>query len=73
MSEAQELNYESAFEELQRIMSALQNEEISVDSLSEKVKRASELLKFCHDKLRDTEKEVGTVIKVNGSKSGLRP
>ncbi|QNR23889.1 MULTISPECIES: exodeoxyribonuclease VII small subunit [Croceimicrobium] len=63
MSEAQELNYESAFEELQRIMSALQNEEISVDSLSEKVKRASELLKFCHDKLRDTEKEVGTVIK----------
>lgn len=41
----------------------MQNENISVDVLSEKVKRASELLKFCHAKLRDTELEVGAVIK----------
>ncbi len=58
-----ELSYEAAFEELQEIMQALQNEAISVDSLSSKVKRASELLKYCHAKLRDTEKEVGAVIK----------
>jgi len=58
----EELSYAAAFEELQGIMADLQNEEISVDSLSAKVKRASELLKFCHDKLRDTEKEVGSVI-----------
>lgn len=63
MSEQEELNYERAYAELQEIMMALQGEEISVDSLSSKVKRASELLKFCHDKLRDTEKEVGAVIK----------
>jgi len=63
MSDKEELSYEAAYTELQEIMSALQNEEISVDSLSTKVKRASELLKFCHDKLRDTEKEVGAVIK----------
>lgn len=63
MTTENKLSYEAAFAELQEIMSALQNEEISVDSLSEKVHRASELLKFCHDKLRDTEKEVGTVIK----------
>jgi exodeoxyribonuclease VII small subunit len=63
MNDQEKLSYEAAFEELQTIMAALQNEEISVDSLSEKVKRASELLKLCHEKLRDTEKEVGTVIK----------
>ncbi|MCR9153848.1 MAG: exodeoxyribonuclease VII small subunit [Croceimicrobium sp.] len=66
MSEEKELTYEAAYEELQEIMAALQNEEISVDSLSTKVKRASELLKLCHDKLRDTEKEVGQVIKELG-------
>jgi len=63
MTKKEELSYETAYGELQEIMSALQNEEISVDSLSTKVKRASELLKYCHDKLRDTEKEVGAVIK----------
>lgn len=63
MTKKDELSYEAAYDELQEIMSALQNEEISVDSLSTKVKRASELLKYCHDKLRDTEKEVGAVIK----------
>lgn len=63
MTKKDELSYETAYGELQEIMSALQNEEISVDSLSTKVKRASELLKYCHDKLRDTEKEVGAVIK----------
>lgn len=63
MTDKENLSYEAAFEELQEIMAALQNEEISVDSLSAKVKRASELLKLCHDRLRDTEKEVGSVIK----------
>ena len=45
MTKKEELSYETAYGELQEIMSALQNEEISVDSLSTKVKRASELLK----------------------------
>lgn len=63
MNQEAKLSYESAYAELQEIMNALQNENISVDLLSEKVKRASELLKFCHGKLRDTELEVGEVIK----------
>jgi exodeoxyribonuclease VII small subunit len=44
--------YESAYNELQQIVSALQNDAISIDDLSEKVKRASELVAFCQDKLR---------------------
>jgi exodeoxyribonuclease VII small subunit len=63
MTNKKDSSYAEAFDELQSIMSALQNEEISVDLLSSKVKRASELLKFCHAKLRDTEMEVGQVIK----------
>jgi exodeoxyribonuclease VII small subunit len=50
--------YESAYNELQQIVSALQNDAISIDDLSEKVKRASELVAFCQDKLRNTELKV---------------
>lgn len=58
-----ENSYDEAFAELQAIMSELQADDISVDNLSAKVKRASELLKFCHAKLRDTENEVSELIK----------
>ncbi len=58
-----ELNYDQAFAELQIIMADLQADDISVDDLSAKVKRASELLKLCHAKLRDTEMEVSELIK----------
>jgi exodeoxyribonuclease VII small subunit len=52
--------YESAYNELQQIVSALQNDAISIDDLSEKVTRASELVAFCQDKLRNTELKVNS-------------
>ncbi len=53
-----EISYESAMRELQEIVSQLQEEVVSMDELSEKVKRAAELIAFCKDKLRKTEEEV---------------
>ncbi len=52
------LTYESALQELQGIVSSLQDEAVSMDDLSEKVNRAAELLKFCREKLRETEGQV---------------
>jgi exodeoxyribonuclease VII small subunit len=57
------ISYDDSFEELQEIMQDLQEDEISVDELSAKVKRAAELLKMCNQILRDTEKNVGDLIK----------
>jgi exodeoxyribonuclease VII small subunit len=57
------ISYDDSFEELQKIMKELQEDEISVDELSAKVKRAAELLKMCNQILRDTEKNVGDLIK----------
>lgn len=57
------ISYDDSFEELQKIMQDLQEDEISVDELSAKVKRAAELLKMCNQILRDTEKNVGDLIK----------
>ena len=54
--------YQSAMEELQDILSKLEAEEISVDELATKVERASELLKWCDARLRDTEEKVKRII-----------
>ncbi|RFS22071.1 exodeoxyribonuclease VII small subunit [Chitinophaga silvatica] len=59
----EELTYESAYTELQLIASEIENEEVSVDLLSEKVKRAAILIAFCQQKLRATESEVNNIIK----------
>lgn len=56
------MNYKSAYEELETILSEVENEEISIDELSEKLKRATELIKFCRGKLLNTEKEVSSII-----------
>ena len=55
--------YEDAFEELQLIIQEIETGEIGVDVLSEKVKRAGELIAFCKEKLFKTEKEVNEVLK----------
>jgi exodeoxyribonuclease VII small subunit len=55
--------YEEAFEELQNIVKEIESGTISVDLLSEKVKRAGILIRFCKEKLFRTEQEVNEVLK----------
>lgn len=62
----EKLTYASAYEELEAIMEALQDDRIGVDELTAKVKRAALLITFCTDMLRTTEKEVGEVVKKLG-------
>ncbi|MDM8177594.1 exodeoxyribonuclease VII small subunit [Olivibacter sp. 47] len=42
-----QLSYTSAFEELQTIVEEIEDGEITVDELSNKVKRAALLIKIC--------------------------
>jgi exodeoxyribonuclease VII small subunit len=55
--------YAEAISELEKILYKLENEEIDLDQLSENVKRASELISKCKDKLTSTENEVANIIK----------
>ena len=57
------LNYTEAFEELQNIVTEIEQGEISVDELSEKVKRAALLIKICKSKLTTTEEDVNVILK----------
>jgi exodeoxyribonuclease VII small subunit len=57
-----EVSYSDAFEELQTIVSEIEGGEISVDTLSEKVKRAALLIKICKEKLTATETNVQQIL-----------
>ncbi|MDG1146883.1 MAG: exodeoxyribonuclease VII small subunit, partial [Crocinitomicaceae bacterium] len=58
-----EIKYTDAFEELQQIVSDIEDGEITVDELSIKVKRAAELIKICKSKLTSTEGYVNDILK----------
>ena len=63
-------NYTEAYEELQRIVSEIENGEISVDELSEKVKRATQLIRICKLKLTTTEEDVNKILRDLESSGG---
>ena len=58
----QKMNYTEAKKELQTIVVAIESGELDVDSLTEKVKRASELIAFCKEKLTKTDKELQKIL-----------
>ncbi|MDZ4667934.1 MAG: exodeoxyribonuclease VII small subunit [bacterium] len=62
------LSYEEAYAELKNIAAEIEEESVSVDVLATKVKRASELITLCQDKLKATEKDVMTIIQQMESK-----
>jgi exodeoxyribonuclease VII small subunit len=59
----EKINYTAAFEELKVIVTEIEQGEISVDELSIKVKRATELIKICKIKLTTTEEDVNKILK----------
>ena len=58
MSEKKKLTYTKAIRELEQIINEVETERIDVDALTEKVKRAADLIKYCKGNLRTTEEEV---------------
>lgn len=55
-------SFNKAVEELENILEQIESGELDVDDLSGKVKRASELLRLCQSKLRETEEEIDKII-----------
>ena len=55
-------SYTEAIKELEQIVAEIEQGEITVDTLSEKVKRASELIKICKKKLTSTEQDVNKIL-----------
>jgi exodeoxyribonuclease VII small subunit len=55
--------YKEAITEIEEILSQIENNELDVDELSEKVKRVSLLINLCKDKLKNTEEEIEKILR----------
>jgi exodeoxyribonuclease VII small subunit len=58
-----ELTYSAALDELRKILARIEGQDVDIDQIAEDVKRSSELIKFCKEKLRKTETEVEGILK----------
>jgi exodeoxyribonuclease VII small subunit len=58
----EKLTYSEAKKELEAIVAAIESGELDVDALTEKVKRASELIAFCKEKLTKTDEELQKIL-----------
>jgi exodeoxyribonuclease VII small subunit len=61
----QELTYAEAMSEVEQILSRFNNRQMDVDTLSAEVKRATELIAQCKQRLARAEKEVAEVLGSN--------
>jgi exodeoxyribonuclease VII small subunit len=62
----EKLTYEQAIAELEEIVHEMESGDISVDELSEKIKRSSVLIKYCKQKLKTTEEDVAKILEELG-------
>jgi exodeoxyribonuclease VII small subunit len=58
VSKGRQPTYSQALSELEKIIGEIESEGIDLDTLTEKVKKAATLVKFCRSRLRSTEEEV---------------
>lgn len=66
-----ELTYSRAYSELEQIVTEIENSTVEIEELSEKVKRAAWLLRFCREKLLRTEADVNEALgKVSDPSNG---
>ena len=57
------ISYKEAISEIEEILRQLEDNELDVDELSEKVKRVSHLVTLCKEKLHNTEQEIDKILK----------
>ena len=57
------MTYNEAILEIEEILDKIENEQLDVDELAEKVKRVAALLKMCKEKLKNTNDEVVKILK----------
>ena len=58
----QKMTYENALTEVEAIIKKMENNELDIDTLTEQLKRAQQLIKFCKDKLTKTDEEIKKIL-----------
>jgi exodeoxyribonuclease VII small subunit len=58
----EKMTYTEAKKELEQIVAAIESGVLDVDALTDKVKRASQLITFCKEKLTKTDRELQKIL-----------
>ena len=58
----EKISYSEAVAEIESILQKIEEGKLDVDELTQKVKRVTDLLKICRDKLHNTEKQIGEIL-----------
>jgi exodeoxyribonuclease VII small subunit len=61
-ADGEEISYVDALAELERILDELDGDEVDVDVLGARVRRAAELLRLCRDRIAGARFEVEQVV-----------
>ncbi|MFW5820854.1 MAG: exodeoxyribonuclease VII small subunit [Bacteroidota bacterium] len=61
------ISYSEAMKEIEAITAQIESGDLEIDLLSEKVKKVTELIKLCKDKLQKTEDEVDQIFSTDES------
>lgn len=56
------LKYEEAVAELERIVKQMEDGQLDIDTLGEKLKRAKTLIGLCKEKLTKTDEEINKIL-----------
>lgn len=56
------MKYEEAMKRLEEIVAQIEAGKLDIDMISERLKEAQTLIKFCKDKLYETDKEIGKIL-----------
>ncbi|WP_276792089.1 exodeoxyribonuclease VII small subunit [Segatella oulorum] len=57
-----DLKYEEAIATLEQIVARMENNELDLDTMSEELKKAKQLIKLCKDKLTKTDQEIRKLL-----------
>ncbi len=60
--EQKKLSYDEATAEIEATLTKFRNNEVSIDELSAEVKRATELITLCREKLTSAEAELKRIL-----------
>ena len=60
----EQLTYEQAMQRLEAMAQQMERGDIGIDVMAERLREAQELMKFCHEKLYEAEKNCKSLLNV---------
>ena len=61
------MKYEEALKELEQIVRQMENNELDIDQMGDRLKRAQQLIRLCKDRLTKTDEEIKIILAQDGN------